>query len=270
VLSILTINIGAASPDRARLLLDWLAARPEDLFILTETSAGPGTAYLLDQFRRAGYAVIKTPDSGGERGSALVSRIQIRCDLTPEIAGVSIPCRVSAGVLDSDPKIAVLGIYVPSRDRSEAKTERKRQFISSLIEAHDSLPAALASRLVIGGDYNVISRTHRPLHPGFLPFELGLIEDFRARGLADAFEAISPEVQAYSWIGPTGDGYRYDYLHVGPALCGLIGACDYLHETRRRKLSDHAAHTLTLRARASRLIVGDPVTADASGTAALF
>jgi exodeoxyribonuclease III len=270
MLSIMTVNIGAASPDRARVLLNWLARRPEDVFILTETSAGPGTAYLLDQFRRAGYAVIKTPDGSGERGSALIRRVQVRRDLTREIAGVSIPCRVSAGVLDSDPEIAVLGMYVPSRDRSEAKTERKRQFISSLIEAHDNLPVGLASHLVVGGDYNVIARTHRPLHPGFLPFEFGLIEDLRARGMADAFEVISPEVQAYSWIGRTGDGYRYDYLHVGPALCGLIGACDYLQETRLRKLSDHAAHTLTLRVRASRLVTGDPVTADASGTAALF
>jgi hypothetical protein len=163
-----------------------------------------------------------------------------------------------------------LGMYVPSRDRSEAKTERKRRFINSLIEACDSLPAGLASHLVIGGDYNVIARTHRPLHPGFLPFEFGLIENLQARGLADAFEAISPEVQAYSWIGRTGDGYRYDYLHVGPALYGLIGACDHLQETRRRKLSDHAAHTLSLRAAASRLITNDPATASANGTAALF
>lgn len=270
MLSIMTINVGAASPDRARLLLEWLARRPEDVFILTETSAGPGTAYLLDQFRRAGYAVIKTPDGGGERGSALVSRIQIRRDLTPEIAGVSIPCRVSAGVLDSEPEIAVLGIYVPSRDRSEAKTERKRRFISSLIVTHDSLPVGVATRLVIGGDYNVIARTHRPLHPGFLPFEFDLIEDLRARGLTDAFEATSPEVQAYSWISRTGDGYRYDYLHVGSALCGLIGACDYLQETRRRKLSDHAAHTLSLRVSAPRLITDDPVSAGAGGTGVLF
>lgn len=70
----------------------------------------------------------------------------------------------------------------------------------------------------------------------------------RSRGLADAFGTVSPGVQAYSWIGRTGDGYRYDYLHVAPALTSLIGECDYLHETRQRKLSDHAALTLTLHA----------------------
>jgi len=266
----LTVNIGAAAPDRARALLNWLAGRPEDVFILTETSSGPGTAYLLDQYRRAGYAVIKTPDADGERGSALVSRVPIRRDLTPGVAGVSIPCRVSAAVLDSEPQIAMLGVYVPSRDRSEEKTERKRQFISTLIEACDNLPVGLAGHLVVGGDFNVIARSHRPLHQGFLPFEFGLLESLRQRGLADAFEAVSPDVQAYSWIGRTGDGYRYDYLHVGPALAGLIDACNYLHETRQRKLSDHAAMTLTLRAEPARLATGDPVHAAADGTAPLF
>jgi exodeoxyribonuclease III len=270
VLSMLTINIGAASPDRARMLLDWLASRPEDVFILTETSAGPGTAYLLDRFRGAGFGVIKTPDADGERGSALVSRVQVHRDLTPEFAGVSIPCRTAAGVLDTDPEITVLGVYVPSRDRSQDKTERKRRFIGSLLDAHDKLPASLAKHLVIGGDYNVIARTHQPLHPGFLPFEFGLLETLRSRGLADAFEAMSPGVPAYSWIGRTGDGYRYDYLHVAPALTSLIGGCDYLHETRQRKLSDHAALTLTLHAEPGRLATGDPAHAAVDGTAPMF
>lgn len=270
MLSMMTINIGAASPDRARMLLDWLASRPEDVFILTETSAGPGTAYLLDQFRSAGFAVIKTPDADGERGSALISRVQIRRDLTPELADVSIPCRVSAGVLDADPEIAVLGVYVPSRDRSQDKTERKRRFIGSLLDAHDKLPDSLAKHLVIGGDYNVIARTHQPLHPGFLPFEFGLLDSLQSRGLSDAFEISAPGVHAYSWIGRTGDGYRYDYLHVGPALRGLIGTCEYLHETRQRKLSDHAALNLTLRAEPAQLATGDPAHAAAGGTAPLF
>lgn len=79
-------------------------------------------------------------------------------------------------MLDSEPEIAVLGVYVPSRNRSEDKTERQRQFISSLLDAHDMLPASLAERLVIGGDYNAIGHTHRPLHPGFLPSEFSLLD----------------------------------------------------------------------------------------------
>ena len=73
VLSILTVNIGAASRERAEDMLRWLAGRTEDVFVLTETSAGIGTAYLLDRFRRAGFAVVHTPDAtatGGRRSSA--------------------------------------------------------------------------------------------------------------------------------------------------------------------------------------------------------
>lgn len=270
MLSVLTVNIGAASPDRARLLLGWLADRPEDVLVLTETSAGPGTAYLLDQFRRAGFAVVKTPDADGERGAALVSRVALRRELTQDLSAVSVPCRVAGAVLDSEPVIAVLGVYVPSRDRSAEKTDRKQRFISSLIESYDKLPASLARHAVIGGDYNVIARTHRPLHTGFLPFEFGLLESFHSRGLVDVHDRLSPGVQAYSWIGRTGDGYRYDYLHVAEDLAHLAIACGYLHETRELKLTDHAAMIMTLRAEARKLSTSNPADSTAADALTLF
>ena len=258
MLSVLTVNIGAASLERAGLLLDWLASRPEEVLVITETSAGPGTSWLLDRFRDAGYAVIKTPDADGERGSAVVSRVRLGMDLTTEFAGVSVPCRVSAAVLVTEPAITMIGVYVPSRDRSVDKTERKQRFIRTLVAAFDKLPPEFREHLVLGGDYNVIGKTHKPLHPGFLPFEFGLLEGLRERGLVDAYEHIARGEQAYSWIGRTGDGYRYDYLHVGSGLAGVIGACSYLHETRQLGLTDHAAVTLTLHADVTPLETGNP------------
>jgi exodeoxyribonuclease-3 len=246
MLSILTVNIGAASRERAEVMLRWLACRTESVFMLTETSAGGGTAYLLDRFRRAGYAVVHTPDANGDRGTAIVSRVQIAQPLTESFANVTIPGRVAAAMLDTDPAVAVLGVYVPSRDRSADKTEKKQSFVASLLRALDELPAELRDGLVLGGDYNVIHRTHRPLHAGFLPFEFGLLETVEAHGLIDAHERCSPDEQAYSWIGRTGDGYRYDYFHVGRDLAERITGCAYLHETREQRLTDHAAVELHL------------------------
>jgi len=244
VLRVLTVNIGAASRERAEDMLRWLSGRPEDVFILTETSAGTGTSYLLDRFRQAGYAVVHTPDAGGDRGVALVSRIATTETLA--LTSVSIPGRVAAAVLDTSPAVVVLGVYVPSRDRSVEKTEKKQAFVASLLAALDALPEEVRARLVVGGDYNVIARTHQPLHPGFLPFEFGLLEALEAHGLVDAHERCSPGAQPYSWIGRTGDGYRYDYLHVGRDLAGRITGCVYLHETREQRLTDHAAVALEL------------------------
>jgi exodeoxyribonuclease III len=83
-------------------------------------------------------------------------------NLTAEFAAVSVPCRVSAPVLGTEPAISVIGVYVPSRDCSANKTERKQRFIRTLVKACDELPADLREHLVLGGNYNVIGTTHRP------------------------------------------------------------------------------------------------------------
>ncbi|WP_422770556.1 endonuclease/exonuclease/phosphatase family protein [Plantactinospora sp. WMMC1484] len=265
MLSILTVNIGAASRERAEAMLRWLVARPEDVFILTETSGGTGTAYLLDRFLQAGYVVVHTPDANGDRGTAIVSRIAVSEPLSARFASVTIPGRVAAAVLDTEPTTAVLGVYVPSRDRSADKTEKKQAFVGSLLGALDELPPELRDWLVLGGDYNVIARTHTPLHPGFLPFEFGLLDALEAHGLVDAHERCSPGEQAYSWIGRTGDGYRYDYLHVGRELAGRITGCAYLHETREQRLTDHAAVTLKLGVDKVKLLTtGNPAEEEAA------
>ncbi|MEU6799338.1 endonuclease/exonuclease/phosphatase family protein [Nonomuraea wenchangensis] len=230
----------------------WLAARDDDVILLTETSAGPGTAWLLEQARRAGYAVINTPDDG-DRGAALISRVPATAH-EPDVFGqVSIPARVAAAALDTSPRTWWVSVYVPSRDRSEAKTARKEEFIASLLKALDQLPAEVRKHLVLGGDYNVIGGRHRPLHPGFLPFEFGLLDTLAAAGFTDAHDHCAPGGQPYSWIGRTGDGYRYDYIHTGPALTGSVRACAYLHQTREQALTDHAAVELLLDVEAARL-----------------
>ncbi|MFC0862646.1 endonuclease/exonuclease/phosphatase family protein [Sphaerimonospora cavernae] len=237
--------------------------RPEDVFLLTETSAGTGTSYLLDQFRNAGYAVVKTPDIDGERGTALVSRIPLAHTQPDPFDEVSIPGRVAFAALDTSPRMWILAVYVPSRDRSADKITRKETFIGSLLKALEELPAEQHDHLVIGGDYNVISADHQPLHSGFLPFEFGLLETLKARGFLDAYRRCSPGIQAYSWIGRTGDGYCYDYFHVGPALADRICDCAYLQETRETRLTDHAAVRLGLQAEAAKLPCDAPSGPDA-------
>ncbi|MBO0883697.1 MAG: hypothetical protein J2P17_25850, partial [Mycobacterium sp.] len=110
----------------------------------------------------------------------------------------------------------------------------------------DKMPTESRSTLVMGGDYNVISRHHQPLHAGFLPFEFGFLDALCVNGLVDAHDHCAPGAQPYSWIGRTGDGYRYDYFHVGGQLVPRIRSCSYVHETREQRLTDHAAVTLTL------------------------
>jgi len=152
-----------------------------------------------------------------------------------------LPWRIAAVRLAIEPSVTVLGIYVPSRDRSPAKVARKQKFIRSFLQSLAGLPPRTRRSLVIAGDYNVVSRRHMPPRPGFFPYEYEMHETLEELGFVSSHEIISRRKHPHSWIGRTGDGYLYDYIHVGEALQDRLDLCRYVDVTRARRLSDHLA-----------------------------
>lgn len=263
MLSVLTLNVQAAALPRAQRLLAWLNAREDTLIILTETSNGPGTAHLLGQCRAAGLYVAHTPSPDGDRGCVIISRLPAtaRPDL---LAGISLPGRAAIATLDTDPAVTVLGLYVPSSDRAPDKVAKKRFFLTSVLDGLCKLSDSQRAHLIVGGDYNVVSRHHQPRYLGFLPFEYDFLDALDRLGLVDAHQRLHPGVQAYSWIGRGGNGYRFDYLHIGAALTPYLARCDYLHQPRDQKLSDHAAVAATLRLTVDHLAMATAPLAEAA------
>ncbi|WBB91534.1 endonuclease/exonuclease/phosphatase family protein [Verrucosispora sp. WMMC514] len=248
MLTILTINVQAAAPARAQRLLTWLLARDDDVIILTETSNGPGTRHLLTELRVAGLTVTHQSTPDGDRGCAIATRVPTRP--APHLtAGISLPGRAPAITLDTNPAVTVLGLYVPSSDRAPTKVAKKRAFLTTVQNTLATMSAAHRAHLVVGGDYNVISRDHQPRYPGFLTFEYEFLDTLSDLGLADIHQSLHPGVQAHSWIGRGGNGYRFDYLHTGPGLLPHLAAAAYLHQPRLDGLTDHAAHTVNIDAR---------------------
>jgi exodeoxyribonuclease III len=110
------------------------------------------------------------------------------------------------------------------------------------------------------GDLNILEPGHQPRYPFFAPFEYDFYQALAdAHGLADAFRGLHPEAAEYSWVGRTGDGYRYDHAFCSRELTGLVTSCQYVHQPRSDKLSDHSALTLHLDLAAPEVLaVGDP------------
>ncbi len=245
MLTVLTLNVQAAALPRAGRLAAWLETRDDHIVVLTETSNGPGTAHLLDGSRSAGLTVAHSRSPDGDRGCAIISRLPTtaRPDL---LGGVSLPGRALAVTIDAEPAVTVVGLYVPSSDRAPDKVTKKRAFLSSVLDALRSMGDRQRAHLLLAGDYNVISRDHQPRYPGFLPFEYDFLDALTQLGLTDAHQRLHPGVQAHSWIGRGGNGYRFDYLHTGAALTTHLAACDYLHQPREQKLTDHAAVAASL------------------------
>jgi exodeoxyribonuclease-3 len=243
-LSVLTFNISVAAEPRAERILRWLRRRKDDLIVLSETNNGPGTELIRTGLAADGYLTFAS-DERGERGVLLASRLPVAGPLEP--LSVSVPARARGIVLDTQPQFAVLGVYVPSRDRSPEKIARKQRFITSLLESIEELPAAHRNRLLVLGDYNAVARHHEPALPGFFPYEYAFHDEFDRLGFGAAHE-LRPygAHHPHSWIGRTGIGYLYDYAHLGPDLRTRLRRCQYLHGPRQQRLSDHAALALRL------------------------
>ena len=267
-LSLLTFNIGNPSPERAQRQLAWLASRDEHVLVLTETKASAGCQLLAESFTAAGYLVIYPEPGSGEYGTMIISRISAAPDGFGDKIGY-LPSRAAAMILPAPGgPLRVIGLYVPSRDASVEKTERKRKWLAAfdtaLASVTDEMPA------IVAGDMNILEPAHQPRYPFFAPFEYDFYRALAdTHGLTDAFRHLRPRDAEYSWVGRTGDGYRYDHAFCSHSLRDLITDCGYLHQPREQKLSDHSALTLRFNlAPPQTLPVSDP--AAVSEPATLF
>lgn len=212
--------------------------------MLTETSAGAGTQLLANELRANGYSITYTAVDQ-DRGVLIASRRPIGERLRIEL-NVTLPWRMAAiEVLDS--QLVVVGVYVPSRDRSPAKIARKQRFIESLLNGLVALPDHVRQTMVLVGDYNVVSRDHVPRLRGYFDYEYQMLESLEELGFTAGHRLDANGPHPHSWIGRNGRGYLYDYFHFGQQIARRVVSCDYHHITRELQLSDHAAVTTKLR-----------------------
>jgi exodeoxyribonuclease-3 len=259
-LSLLTLNIANPSPERAQCQLAWLAGRDEDVLVLTETKNSAGCRLLADAFTTAGYHVAYPQPGPGEYGVMIASKLHAETNDFGERVGY-LPTRTAAITLTAPHgPIDIIGAYVPSRDASAEKVERKRTWLTACSKALASRPPTAAIFL---GDLNVLEPDHQPHYPFFAPFEYDFYRQLTDDcGLVDAFRILHPDTVEHSWVGRTGDGYRYDHIHCTNDLASSLTACEYIHQPRLDKLSDHSAVSARLTIDpGERLITSDPATA---------
>ena len=160
-LSLLTLNIGNPSVARARRQLAWLIRRDEQVLVLTETKGSPGCRLLAEEFTAAGYAVHYPRPDPGEYRAMIVSTVPARPDDGFGDRVGYLPSRAAAVILPAPAgPVRVIGLYVPSRDASIGKTERKRQWLA----ACDTALAATVGEMpaIVLGDLNVLEPDHWP------------------------------------------------------------------------------------------------------------
>jgi exodeoxyribonuclease-3 len=191
-LRILTLNIANPSAARAERQVAWLAERSEHVLVLTETSPGVGTRLLLERLSASGWDVRRGALAARERGVAIATRVRAEArggDIVDHLPG-----RAELVALD---RLHVIGLYVPSRDDSQEKTERKRRFCGAVSRFLAERPTDDA---VVIGDLNVLEPIHRPHYWTFRDWEYRFYDEFVVRGLVDAYRERHPNEMEYSWV----------------------------------------------------------------------
>ncbi len=241
MITIATINIGAASKERARSILDkWLIQVPADVYVLTETSEGQGTELILSEFRNSGWSVFQLPTAPKDRGAAVVTRIS--ASLVTELPPTDpAPGRSVVIDLSTLPPIRLIGMYVPNRGNDWAKTERKEKFLSCWLAYMQGLDSGTRQRILLG-DLNVVPN---PQHPIFLPqqrFEYDWLAQLQTRaGLRDAAVGLGAGHES-TWVAHTGEGYTYDHIFMSAELMSRASHFRYDHSSREdRTITDHSA-----------------------------
>jgi exodeoxyribonuclease-3 len=263
-LNLITVNLGAPSVERAHRQLEWLADRVEDVFVLTETKAAAGSMLIAEAFAAAGYTVTMPEHAPGELGVMIVSKVATEVD-TIGAAVDYLPARTAGVVVTTTGgPLRILGAYVPSRDASLGKTERKKTWITRF---HAALHATASDvPLLLLGDLNVLEPTHTPPHRGqFAPFEYDFYTGLtRRHALVDLFRHLHPARVEHSWARQVELGYRYDHAHGSAALAEQLTACEYIHKTRQTgpdgaRLTDHSGLAVRLALTATTpLLTSDP------------
>ncbi len=220
-------NLCNPSIERAKKQAAWLSKQPFDIFCFTETKDSDGCNFIERYFRARGFFVDFPKPKDGGYGAMVISRIPFSSGILSGFGSE----RVNSIQL-SGSSFEIVNAYVPNN-----RENGKKMFLENLAS---SLKSAPRKSFIFCGDLNIIEPGHVPHYPKFESWEYDFYKNIIESRLHDAFRSINPKANEYSWVGRTGDGYRYDHCFVSEDLVPGIRECYYLHEPRISRLSDHS------------------------------
>ena len=245
---VISLNANGIRAAARKGFFDWLQNQDADVVCVQETKAQEHQ--LTDPcFTPAGYyCYYEDAVRKGYSGTAIYSRHK--------------PKKVirSFGFKESDDEgrylelqldgLSVVSLYLPSGSSHDERQAAKYRFLDAFTPHLDRIRRR-RSETILCGDWNIAHkeidlrnwRANRK-NSGFLPEERAWLDRvFEQQRYVDAFRAVNPEPDQYTWWSNRGRawdnnvGWRIDYQVVTPGLGGRILGT---HIYKRERFSDHA------------------------------
>lgn len=241
---------------RLHILEEWLPTADIDVLLLQELK---GETFPTEFFEKLGYAHQVVLGQKAYNGVALLSRHPV----TDEIKGLpgddnDVQARFVGGTVNG---VRIHNLYLPNGNPKG--TEKFPYKLGWMQRLHDFAAAQLKTELpvIFAGDFNVIPQpidARRPEAWGndalFSPEARGAYQRLLNLGFADAFRALHPTEQAFTfWDYTAGsfqknDGIRIDHFLLSPEAMDRLQAIQIEKSLRAlEKASDHTPIIINLK-----------------------
>jgi exodeoxyribonuclease-3 len=245
---IITLNVNGIRSASRKGVFEWLKRQKADVVCLQETKAQEDQ--LTDSmFRPDGHhSFYFDARKKGYAGTAVYARIE------PEkvVTGIGVKEFDDEGrYLEVQFKgLSVVSLYLPSGSAGPERQASKDRFLKVFMPYLKSLRKK-KREYILCGDWNI---AHKEIdlknwkgnkkNSGFLPHERAWMDElFGPAGFVDAFRAVDPRPDQYTWWSNRGQawaknvGWRIDYQVVTPGLKDAIQMASIYKDAR---FSDHA------------------------------
>jgi exodeoxyribonuclease III len=245
---IITLNCNGIRSAARKGLFDWLPQQQADILCLQETKAQEHQLNHGD-FRPAGWHChYFDAEKKGYSGVALFSR-----DVPDQVIrgfGVDEFDREGRYIEARFGALSVVSLYLPSGSSGPHRQASKFRFLEAFLPYLKGLRRRRRD-YILCGDFNI---AHQPIdlknwranqkNSGFLPEERAWLDQiFGGLGYVDAFRAVDPRPEQYTWWSNRGQawaknvGWRIDYQVASPRLAGKARSASIY---TARRFSDHA------------------------------
>jgi exodeoxyribonuclease III len=227
MLKILSWNILQGGGSRTHGILRFVAQQGAHILVFSEFRNNENGAFLRNKLLEAKYLFQAVSCTDAETNSVLIAS-KLPCDFRLFLhTGLEFSHSVIAADFDA---FHLYGVYLPHKKKHQLFPLLQKELL-------EHRPALLM------GDFNTGKNFIDQKGDSFWYTEA--LTKLEQEGSHDAFRYVQGDATAFSWYSHQGNGYRYDHIWASIELLPAIKNCDYVHQARIDKLSDHSPMVLS-------------------------
>ena len=224
-MKIIEWNIRQGGGTRISSISDSIRNHDADYYVLTEYRNNMNGLELIETMAKNGYGYHFAAQADKNKNTVMIaSKHDFSATLFPEELGD----KDSSVIRIENEELVLYGTYFPQKKEKEKIFE----FLLKEMAIENSKPT------IFIGDFN----TGKP----FLDEEKNTfycskyMDVIEQRGYVDAWRHVHQDKREFTWYSNKGNGFRIDHTFIHSSHKNNIVGCDYSHEVRINRFSDHS------------------------------